>query len=57
LHRQGLLSPVQRLDLRLLIDAEHDRVLGRVQIQPDYIGDLGDTLGNLCSAVGVVGDK
>src|SRR5215471_18984804 len=30
LKRQPRLSPVQRLDLALLIDAEHDRVLGRV---------------------------
>jgi hypothetical protein len=45
LHRQRLLGPIQRLNLGLLIDAEHDRVLGRVQIQPDNVGDLGDQLG------------
>ena len=45
LHRQRLLGPIQRLNLGLLIDAEHDRVLGRVQIRPDNVGDLGDQLG------------
>ena len=45
LHRQRLLGPVQRLDLGFLVDAEHDRVLRRVQIQPDDVGDLGDQLG------------
>ena len=44
LHRQRLLGPVQGLDLGLLVDAEHDRVLRRVQIQPDHVGDLGDQL-------------
>ena len=44
LHRQRLLGPVQRLDLGLLVDAEHDRVLRRVQIQPNHIGDLGHQL-------------
>ena len=44
LHRQRLLGPVQRLDLGLLVDAEHDRVLRRVQVQPDHVGDLGDQL-------------
>jgi hypothetical protein len=29
------------LDLRLLVDAQDDRVLGRIQIQPDDIFDLG----------------
>jgi len=30
------------LDLALLIDAEHDRGLGRVQVQPDDVVDLLD---------------
>ena len=42
LHRQHLLGPVQRLDLRLLVHTEHNRVLRRVQIQPDHVGNLGD---------------
>ena len=45
LHRQRLLGPVQGLDLGFLVDAEHDRVLRRVEVQPDHIGDLGDQLG------------
>ena len=34
----------QRLDLGLLVDAEHDRALGRVEIEPDDIADLVDEL-------------
>ena len=34
LHRQCLLGPVQGLDLGFLVNAEHDRVLRRIQIQP-----------------------
>src|SRR5215510_2843703 len=30
------------LDLTLLIDAEHDRVFGRIQIEPDHVGQLFD---------------
>jgi hypothetical protein len=32
------LGAIQRLDLRLLIHAQHDRVLRRIQIQPDDVG-------------------
>lgn len=39
-----VLGPVQRLDLGLIVDTEHDRVLGRVHIQPDHVGLLGDQL-------------
>ena len=35
---------MQRLDLGLLIHAEHDRALGRVQVEPDDVADLGDEL-------------
>ena len=41
LHRKHFLGAVQRLDLGLLIDAQHDRVGRRVQIQAYNIGDLG----------------
>ena len=34
----------ERLDLGLLIDAEHDRALGRVEIEPDDVADLVDEL-------------
>ena len=45
LHRQHRRGPVQRLDLGLLVHAQHDRVLRRGQVQPDDVGDLGDQLG------------
>lgn len=38
---QHRVQTIQRLNRRLLIDAEHDRVLRRIQIQPDDIGGLG----------------
>jgi hypothetical protein len=38
--REGRLRALQRLDGRLLIDTEHNRVLRRVEIQPDDIRDL-----------------
>ena len=38
--RQQWLGPVQRLDAGLLIDREHHRTAGRVQVQPDDVGDL-----------------
>lgn len=41
LHHKHLLGAVQRLDLGLLIDAQHDRVGRRVQIQAYNVGDLG----------------
>jgi hypothetical protein len=34
------LGTVQRLDLRLLIDAEHQGLVGRVQVQTDDVADL-----------------
>jgi len=44
LHRQPRLSAVQRLNLALLIDREHDGVVGRVDIQPDDLLELGGKL-------------
>ena len=41
LHRKHFLGAVQRLNLGLLIDAQHDRVGRRVQIQAYNVGDLG----------------
>jgi hypothetical protein len=38
------ITSVQGLDLGFLVDAEHDRVLRRVEVQPDHIGYLGDHL-------------
>ncbi len=40
LERQAGLRAVQRLDLALLVAAEDERVLGRIQIQPDHILEL-----------------
>jgi len=45
LHRQHRHSAVQRLDLGLLIHAQHDRVLRRSQVQPADVGDLPDQFG------------
>ena len=39
-HRERRLRPGQRLDLGLLVHAQHDRGLGRVQVQPDDVVDL-----------------
>src|SRR4051794_13031142 len=33
-------GPLQRLDLRLLIDAEHHRLLRWMQVQPEDVADL-----------------
>jgi hypothetical protein len=41
-HRQDRRGPVERLDLRLLIDAQHDRALGRIEVQADDVTDLVD---------------
>src|SRR5580658_9086498 len=40
LYRQAGLRAVQSLYLALLVRAEYDGVLGRIQIKPDYIGEL-----------------
>ena len=49
LHRQDRHRAVQGLDLRLLVDAEHDRVRRHVrvgtEVEPADVGDLADQLG------------
>ncbi len=40
LHRQAGLGAVQRLDLGLLVHTEHQRLIGRVQVQPNDIREL-----------------
>jgi hypothetical protein len=45
-HRQQGLGTVQRLDLRLLVDAQHQGVLGRGQIEPDDIAPLSINSGS-----------
>ena len=42
LHRQQRLRSVERLNLRLLVDAEDRRVRGRIQIQPDDVPHFFD---------------
>jgi len=41
-HRQKRLRPVQRLDLRLLVGAEHQSLVRRVEVEPDDVPDLLD---------------
>ncbi len=41
-HRQDRRGAVERLDLGLLVHAEHDGALGRVEIEPDDVADLLD---------------
>lgn len=41
-HRQDRGSWLGRLDLRLLIDAEHERISWRRDVEPDYVADLVD---------------
>ena len=40
LQRQERLRPVQGLDLTLLVDAEHQRPIGRVEVEADDVADL-----------------
>src|SRR6185436_13514673 len=44
LHRQEGLSPIERLDLRFLVDAKHESTVWRVQIEADNIAHLLDEL-------------
>jgi hypothetical protein len=39
-HRQRGSGPLQRLNLRFLIDTEHHRLLRRMQVPPDDVADL-----------------
>ena len=39
-HRQQRLGTIQRLDLRFLIDAEHQRTVRRVEIEANDVTDL-----------------
>ena len=43
--RQDRRGPVQGLDLRLVVDADHDCPRGRVQVEPHDVADLGLELG------------
>ena len=41
-HRQQRLGAVERLDLRLFIDAQHQGAVGRIDIKPDNVAHLVD---------------
>ena len=41
LHRQAGLGAVERLDLALLVDRQHDRMGRRIDIEPDDVAQLG----------------
>jgi hypothetical protein len=40
LKRQAWLCAVERLDLALFVDAEHNRSLRRIEVKPDNVGDF-----------------
>ena len=44
LQRQAGLGPVERLDLALLVDRQHDGMRRRVDIEPDHVAQLVDEL-------------
>ena len=44
LHRQARLGAVERLDLALLINRQHDGVSGRIDIEPDNVLEFGGEL-------------
>ena len=41
-HRQQRLGAVQGLDLRFLVNAEHNCLIGRVEVEPDDVADFLD---------------
>jgi hypothetical protein len=45
LERQPGLGPVERLDLALFVDAEHDSVRRRIDVEPDDVAQLADEVG------------
>ena len=44
-HRQAGLCAIKRLNLALFVDAEHQRVIGRVHIEANHILQLRDKIG------------
>ena len=44
-HRQAGLGAVERLDLRLFVDRQHDGVGRRVEVEADHIAQFGDDVG------------
>ena len=47
LHRQAGLGAVERLDLRLFVDREHDGMSGRIDIKPTTSRSLSMNFGSL----------
>jgi hypothetical protein len=45
LQRQARLGAVERLDLRFLVDAEHDGMRRRIDIKPNDVPELGHKIG------------
>src|SRR5207249_7549597 len=41
-HRQQWLRAIERLDLGFFVDAKDERVLGRIQVEPDNVPDFVD---------------
>src|ERR1700692_3258246 len=37
LHRQAPVGAIERLNLAFLVDAEHNRLVGRVEVEPDDV--------------------
>ena len=50
LHRQTGLGAIKRLNLALFVDAEHERVIGRVHIEADHIFKLLDEIADRWTA-------
>ena len=44
------LRPLERLDVRLLVDCEHERALRRVEVEADDLGRLGHEVGIVADA-------
>src|SRR4249920_1935698 len=42
LQRQAGLRAIQGLNLALLVDAQHDRLVGRIEVEADYVSQLFD---------------
>src|SRR5829696_6717681 len=47
------LRPFQGLDVRLLVDREHESALGRIKIEADDLRGLGDEIGIVALAPGL----
>ena len=45
LEGQAGLGAIERLDLALLVDGQHQRAGGRIEVEADHVLDLGDEVG------------